>query len=1163
MTDIAAGYSLSDRYVRTEGQVLLTGIQALARLPIDQLRLDRAAGRNTAAFLSGYPGSPLGGYDLEVARAVKLVPDLAVVLQPAVNEELGATAVMGSQLAPGRPDALYEGVVGFWYGKGPGVDRAGDALRHAVFAGTNPKGGAVALVGDDPAAKSSTLPSSSDATMVDLHMPVLFPGTIQECLELGLHAVAISRAAGVWSALKIVTAVADGSGLVNLPVLDEEPIIPTIDVGGKPYACEPSAVLLGPRMLELEREFREIRLPLAERYGVENGLNRIAVNPPDAWIGLISTGYTYYQMLDALRRLGLPDERSIADAGIRLLHLRMPIPFDRSIVREFARGLDDIVVVEEKNPTLETLVRDALYGTPDRPSVVGKDSEDGRTFLPSWGMLDADAMISPLRERLSVRLADRLAPVEPESVAARRLIPLSTSRSPFFCSGCPHNWGTKVPDGALVGAGIGCHGMTMLMDEARVGETTGVSAMGTEGTVWIGMAPFVGTDHYFQNFGDGTFFHSGQLSLQYAVAAGAHMTFKILYNGTVAMTGGQDAPGSMSVPDLVTLLLTHGVTKVAITTEDPDRYESVGLPSGVQVHDRDDIVAVQEDLRDQPGVTVLIHDQHCAAELRRSRRRGKLQMPGQRIVINHRICEGCGDCGDVSNCLSVQPIETPFGRKTTIDQASCNFDYSCVKGDCPAFMTVDPSGARESTEALTPGGEVPDPVTDPSVDLVRVRMAGIGGTGIVTVAQIAATAAMFDGWGVHGLDQTGLSQKAGPVVSDVILSRGEASASNLIGVGEADLILGFDALAAAGDKAIAAGDPQRTVVIASSHPTPTGAMVSHPEMPYPDQGSLAERFAAFSRADSNRYVEASVLADALVGSASQANVFLLGVAVQAGGLPLSVESIERAIDLNGVAVDANLAAFDWGRRWAHDAAAVEALATPGDGRGVGATTSDLPRNLARRLDEITDDTPLRDVLSLLTADLVAYQDAKYASSFLDEVARARDAERRVSADSTVLTETVARSVHKLMAYKDEYEVARLMLAPEADEIVESVGGTGAAFHWHLHPPMLKALGLDKKIPIGSWATPAIKALRAGKRLRGTRLDPFGRTEMRRLERELPGEFRAALAEVYPALTTENHAEAVAFANLPDLVRGYEDLKLRRAAEYRDKLSAALEGFRTS
>jgi indolepyruvate ferredoxin oxidoreductase len=1163
MTDIAAGYSLSDRYMRTEGQVLLTGIQALARLPIEQLRLDRAAGRNTAAFLSGYPGSPLGGFDQEVARAARLVPDLTIVLQPGVNEELGATSVMGSQLAAGRPDALYEGVVGFWYGKAPGVDRASDALRHAVFAGTSPNGGAVALVGDDPAAKSSTLPSSSDATMVDLHMPVLYPGTIQECLELGLHAVAISRAAGLWSAMKIVTAVADGSGLVRLPVLAEELIIPTIEVGGRPYVCKPSAVLLGPRMLELEREFREIRLPLAERYGVENRLNSIPVNPSDAWIGLVSTGYTYYQMLEALRRLGLPDEASIADAGIRLLHLRMPIPFDRSIVRQFARGLDDIVVVEEKNPTLETLVRDALYGTPDRPSVVGKNSEDGRTLLPAWGMLDADAMVSPLRERLSVRLADRLAPVEAESVAARKLIPLSANRSPFFCSGCPHNWGTKVPEGSLVGAGIGCHGMTLLMDEERVGETTGITAMGNEGSAWAGMAPFVETDHYFQNFGDGTFFHSGQLSLQYAVAAGLHMTFKILYNGTVAMTGGQNAPGNMSVPDLVTLVLTHGVTKVAITTEDPGRYKSVDLPRGVQVHDRDDIVAVQEDLRDQTGVTVLIHDQHCAAELRRSRRRGKLQMPGQRIVINHRICEGCGDCGDVSNCLSVQPVETPFGRKTTIDQASCNFDYSCVKGDCPAFMTVDPTGADESTGALTPGGEVPDPVTDPSVDLVRVRMAGIGGTGIVTVAQIVATAAMFDGWEVSGLDQTGLSQKAGPVVSDVIFSRGAANASNLIGVGEADLILGFDALAAAGDNVVNAGDPQRTAVIASTHPTPTGAMVSHPERPYPDQAFLAERFAAFSRAASNRYVEASVLADALVGSASQANVFLLGVAVQAGELPLSVDAIEQAIDLNGVAVEANLAAFGWGRRWAHDAAAVEALATPNTGGGIGPTATDLSRKLTRRLEEITDDAALRAVLSLLTADLVGYQDAGYASSFLDEVAKARNAERRVSADSTVFTETVARSVHKLMAYKDEYEVARLMLAPAANEMVESVGGAGATFHWHLHPPMLKALGLDKKIPIGSWATPAIKALRAGKRLRGTRLDPFGRTEMRRLERELAREFRAALAEVYPALTTDNHAEAVAMANLPDLVRGYEDLKLRRVAEYRLELSAALEGFRTT
>ncbi|MEL6983287.1 MAG: indolepyruvate ferredoxin oxidoreductase family protein, partial [Actinomycetota bacterium] len=738
--------------------------------------------------------------------------------------------------APGRPDATYEGVVGIWYGKAPGLDRAGDALRHGAFAGASPKGGAVVLVGDDPACKSSTMPSSSDATLVDLHMPILYPGTIAECLELGLHAVAMSRATGLWSSMKIVTPIADGSGTLTLPALADDPIIPIVEVDGQRWECRPSAQFLGPRMLEVEREFREIRLPLAMRYGIDNGLNRITADPADAWIGLVSTGFTYQQMLAALRQLGLPDEEAIRNAGIRILQLRMPVPFDADLVRRFARGLDEIVVVEEKNPTLEWLIKDALYGGPDQPLVVGKTHEDGTTLMRSWGMLDADAMVDGLRSRLSARLADRLRPEATEP--ARTLIPLAVNRTPFFCSGCPHNWGTKVPDDALVGAGTGCHGMTLLMDPERVGEGVGITAMGNEGVQWIGMEPFVEADHLFQNYGDGTYFHSAQLALQNCIGAGKHMTFKILYNGTVAMTGGQDSTAELGVGELATILLAQGVAKVAITAEDVGRYRTIELPKGVDVHDREHIVEVQEELRRVPGVTVLIHDQYCAAELRRGRRRGTLTMPTRRVVINHRICEGCGDCGDVSNCLSVQPVQTPLGRKTTIDQASCNLDDSCLKGDCPAFMTVEPGSGDASTSSPAIGRPtdepadgplVPDPVWIAPDDLVRIRLAGIGGTGVVTVAQILATAAMFDGWEVRGLDQTGLSQKAGPVISDVVLARAGEGSSNLVGRGQADLLLGFDALVAAGDAAIAGADPDRTVVVASTTTTPTGAMITSPD----------------------------------------------------------------------------------------------------------------------------------------------------------------------------------------------------------------------------------------------------------------------------------------------------------------------------------------------
>jgi len=1166
--DKLAGYQLSDRYMRTDGPVLLTGVQALARLPIEQLRRDRDAGLDTAAFLSGYPGSPLGGFDQEVARALRLAPELPIVHEPAVNEELGATAVMGSQLAPGRPDATREGVVGFWYGKAPGVDRAGDALRHGAFAGASPKGGAVVLVGDDPACKSSTMPSSSDATLVDLHMPILYPGTIAECLELGLHAVAMSRATGLWSSMKIVTPIADGSGTVELPALRADPVIPTVEIDGQRWECRPSAHFLGPRMLEVEREFREVRLPLATRYGIDNALNRVTADPSDAWIGLVATGFTYQQMLAALRQLGFPDERAIAAAGIRLLQLRMPVPFDADLVRRFARGLDEIVVVEEKNPTLEWLIKDALYGGQDQPLVVGKTNEDGTTLMRAWGMLDADAMVDGLRHRLSARLADRL-PSRPEE-PARQLIPLEVNRTPFFCSGCPHNWGTKVPDDALVGAGTGCHGMTLLMDPARVGEGVGITAMGNEGVQWIGMEPFVETDHLFQNYGDGTFFHSAQLALQNCIGAGKHMTFKILYNGTVAMTGGQDSTAELGVGELATILLAQGVTKVAVTAEDPGRYRSIDLPKGVEVTDRDHIIEVQEDLRATPGVTVLIHDQYCAAELRRGRRRGTLTMPTRRVVINHRICEGCGDCGDVSNCLSVQPVETPLGRKTTIDQASCNFDESCMKGDCPAFMTVE-TGDRTGEVASGlqgPDVVVADPTPTTPTDLIRIRLAGIGGTGVVTVAQILATAAMFDGWEVRGLDQTGLSQKAGPVISDVVLARPGVGSSNLVGAGQADLLLGFDALVAASDSSIAGANPERTAVVASTTTTPTGAMITAPATSYP-VGSIERRLAEAGRPDQQRLVDATALASALVGSSAAANIFLLGVAVQAGNVPVSIEALERAIELNGVSVEANLDALDWGRRWTVDPAAIESLAPASMRSGPDPTSlvtvTDLSAAMSDRVQSITAGGPptLLDLLELLTADLVDYQDEAYATSFLGHVERAGQAERAVAPDSWALTEAVARNLHKLMAYKDEYEVARLLLLPEADEAARAVGGDDREVMWHLHPPMLSALGLDRKLPVGSWGRPAMRALRASKRLRGTRLDPFGRTEMRRLERRLPDEYRRAMDQVYRNLRADDLALAIEIAGLPDGIRGYEGLKLRRAAEYRSTMADALDRFASS
>ena len=1158
-------YRLEDRYQAREGRILLTAIQALARIPVEQLWRDREAGLNTAAFLSGYPGSPLGGFDLEVARMKRQVPDLPIVHQPAVNEELGAAAVMGSQLTAERPDARYDGVVGIWYGKAPGLDRAGDALRHGVFAGSSSHGGAVVLVGDDPVAKSSTMPSSSDAALVDLHMPVLYPGTIAECLELGLHAVAMSRASGLWSSMKIVTPVADGNGTVDLPVLRQEPIIPTVEIDGKPWREHPNAVFLGQRMVAVEREFREVRLPLAYQYGVDNALNRVSVDPEDAWIGLVSTGFTYYQMLEALRRLGFADEQAIANAGIRVLHLRMPVPFDKALVQHFARGLREVVVIEEKNPTLEWLIKDALYATSERPAVVGKTHEDGQELMPSWGRLDADAIVEGLRERLAPRLADKMKPARTESDTRRAkaggrrdLIPLAVNRTPFFCSGCPHNWGTKVPEGSLMGSGTGCHGMSMLMDTDRVGETIGGAAMGTEGSQWIGMAPFVETEHILQNFGDGTYFHSGQLALQAAIGAGVSMTFKILYNDTVAMTGGQEPSHRVAVPELAVILLAQGVKRVLITTDDERGYNRSVLPAGVDVWDRRRIIEAQEVLAAIDGVTVLIHDQACAAELRRSRKRGQIKTPKTRVLINHRICEGCGDCGDVSNCLSVEPVDTPLGRKTAIDQASCNFDMSCLDGDCPSFMTVKVSGTQPFTSPEPP--ELPAPPTKELGDLVTIRMAGIGGTGVVTVAQVLATAAMFDGWDVRGLDQTGLSQKAGPVISDLTLAGSGIGSSNLIGTGEATVILAFDELVAASDGSVAAGAEGHTYVVGSEHRTPTGRMISDTEIAYPTEAVLHERLNARSRGEASTWVDNVALCEQLVGDVAPANVFLLGVAVQEGLIPVAPSSIDQAIELNGVAVAMNLAAFAWGRAWAVHQADTEATgadaARAADPTSV-VTVPDLPSDLDTRVAAL--DEEVRPLVEMRVSDLVAYQNRSYAARYLGTVESVHERDSALHGSFT-LTSAVAHNLHRLMAYKDEYEVARLMLLPEARIEAEAIAGQRAKVTWRLHPPVLRAVGMKRKIRFGRWTKPMIRMLRSGRRLRGTSFDPFGRAHVRRLERGLRDEYFMTIETLLSGLTAANYDNAVEIAELPNTVRGYESLKVTRAAEYREHLSTALAEY---
>ncbi|HEB88581.1 MAG TPA: indolepyruvate ferredoxin oxidoreductase family protein, partial [Deltaproteobacteria bacterium] len=912
-------YSLDDRYLADHGPVFLTGIQALARLPLEQLRADRRNGLKTAALVSGYPGSPLGGYDRAVAAAARLASDLPVHCRPAMNEEYAASAVMGSQLAAMQPDCLHDGIVGLWYGKAPGVDRASDALRHAVYAGASMRGGAVAIVGDDPAAKSSTIPSSSAGVLADMHVPLLYPGDPGEALDLGRHAIALSRLTGLWSALKIVADVADATASVELHPERIVPILPRLE--GRVYEHAPNGNLLTPRTLGVEQEIFEVRYQLARDYASANRLNLVTVDPSDAWIGIVSSGITYREVREAFARLGLRSDAEIEACGIRLLKMAMPMPFNPRTVRDFARGLSEVLVIEEKRPGVESLVKDALYGQADRPRVLGKFDESGEVLVPGHGALDADLVMGVLRRRLGERLKDRLAPVREPVIAT--IPPLPVSRTPFFCSGCPHNRSTQAPPGALVGAGIGCHTMALLMDEERVGDIGGLGCMGNEGVQWIGMSDFLERNHFIQNLGDGTFFHSGQLAIQASVAAGVNVTYKLLYNGTVAMTGGQEPQAKLGVAEIAAILLKQGVSEVLVTTDDVERVKREALPPGVEVWYRDRIVEAQERLARVPGTTVLIHDQACAAELRRARSRGRAPIPAERVFINHRICEGCGDCGRISNCLSVQPIETPFGRKTTIDQTTCNFDYSCLEGDCPAFLTVtrpDPGSApvvRKDAPGLVElpafAEELADPPRIVPEEEFAMRITGIGGTGVVTVAQIIGTAAMLDGYHVRGLDQIGLSQKAGPVVSDLRFSRTEPTSTNRLGAGQADLLLAFDQLVAASEKGLLVADPDRTTVVGSTSRTPTGEMITHPEIELPSPERLCERIAAVTRREAQSWADAAAVTGDLFGLSTVANVFVVGMAMQAGCLPVSAHRIEEAIRLNGVAIEANLAAFRWGR----------------------------------------------------------------------------------------------------------------------------------------------------------------------------------------------------------------------------------------------------------
>ncbi len=1144
--------SLDDKYLLREGRIFLSGVQALVRVPLDQQRADHAAGLHTGTFISGYQGSPLGTFDQELLRIRGLWAEHELHLQPAVNEELGATAVWGSQLAAAIKGAKVDGVVGLWYGKNPGLDRAADAIRHANLCGVGPTGGAVALVGDDPGCKSSTLPSASEAMLASLLLPTLWPGNVQEVLDLGRHAVALSRASGLWTGFKIVTNVADAAGTAEVSPERVTPVIPEVLRSGRRYVHRPNPVMLAPDSLISERNLFDVRLEIARAYSRVNALNRVTVDGPGAWLGVAAAGKTYADLIQAFADLGL-DELSLKAAGVRVLKLGMVWPLEEATVREWAQGLQELLVVEDKLPFLETAVKDVLYGVSEPPRVVGKRDEEGRVLLPAEGELDADLIASAIASRL------RLRGIRVESVVARmakieeahraKLVPLPVVRTPFFCSGCPHNSSTVAADDALVGAGIGCHTMVLLNRDGR-GMITGITQMGGEGAQWIGMSPFLEEQHFVQNLGDGTFHHSGSLAVRASVAAGTNVTYKLLANGSVAMTGAQRIQGGMSVAELTHWFALEGVKQVVVTTEDLARYDRVELSPIATVRPREHMLQVQKELAGVAGTTVLIHDQACAAENRRLRKRGKLEEPRKRAVINERVCEGCGDCGAKSSCLSVQPVETEFGRKTQIHQASCNKDFSCLEGDCPSFLTVIPGKAREHVIPAPPA-DLPEPemLVDPTD--FTLRMIGIGGTGVVTVSQILSMAAHLEGKHAWGLDQTGLSQKGGPVVSDVRLSTEPIAGANKASAAHVDLYLGLDLLGAANPRNLRTADPARTIAVVSTGAVPTGKMVVDPTVGFP---ALEDAFAAINgrtRAADNVFLDAQRLSERLFGDHLPANMIALGAAFQRGALPVAAGSIEAAIRLDATAVEKSLTAFAWGRACvaAPDAvAALEGVAS----RLVAEPVSAEGRALIARVGA-TAGSELRRLLELRVPELIAYQSAAYAARYVAFVGEVLQAERRLGgADDGALaiTEAVARMHFKLLAYKDEYEVARLHL--DALEKIRAEHGEEAELRFRLQPPVLRALGMHRKLELGEWFVPALGGLRRMKRLRGTRLDPFGRTAVRRVERALPAEYEEAVRGALAHLTPATSPLVAELAELPDVIRGYEEIKLRGVARWREE-----------
>ena len=1142
--------SLDDKYTLRKGHAFMTGIQSLVRLPMVQRELDLKAGLNTAGYISGYRGSPLGGYDQQLEQNTKLLDEFHVKFQPGVNEDLAATALWGTQQSGLGGEGKYDGVFGIWYGKGPGVDRSGDVLRHANYAGTSKFGGVLALMGDDHTAESSTVCNQSEFAMVDALIPVLNPSGVQEVFDFGIYGWALSRFSGCWVGLKCLHDTVEATASIDVDVERLKVVIPddynfpedglNIRFPDTPHAQD--------------QRMHEYKMDAVRAFCRANKLDRTIWQGGRAKIGVVTVGKSYLDTRLAFEELGI-DETEAERLGVRLYKVAMPWPLELEGILEFAEGLDLIIVVEEKRALIEPQIKEMLYDASQRPQVIGKLDETGEALFRTAGALDPNHIAATIGRRIlnfrgDADLKNHLH--EMESRLDTSLLPQeSMVRLPYFCSGCPHNTSTVVPEGSIAMAGIGCHYMVQWMDR----NTLGFTHMGAEGANWVGQSPFSTRKHIFQNIGDGTYFHSGIMAIRAAVSSGINITYKILYNDAVAMTGGQGFDGPMSVQSIIQQMFAEGAKQVTVVSDDPDKFtQSSGIPPNVKVYDRKELDFVQREMREIEGVTVLIYEQVCAAEKRRRRKRGMIPDPPRRIFINDDVCEGCGDCGVKSNCVSVLPLETQFGRKRVIDQSACNKDYSCVNGLCPSFVSVVGGKMRKNSPSVNTNGtwsSLPDPVLPQINGTYNIVLTGVGGTGLVTIGALLGMAAHIENRGVGILDMIGLAQKGGAVLSHLRIGNSPDDIhSPRIASQGADLVIGGDLVVTGGQKTLSVIKSGHTKLVVNSYELITGDFTKNADMLFPSL-KIKQSIQQFAGSDHTEFLDASRLATALIGDTIATNIFMLGFAYQRGLIPLEQSSIEKAMEINGLSVEGNKLAFLWGRRTAHDGKRVSEL-TSSIVAGFG--LKDPPEGLDELIQHRAD--VLRD-----------YQNKSYVQRYLHLVERVRTLEIDRVPGSTEFTEAVASYYFKLLAYKDEYEVARLYTNGDFMQKIKGRFEGDYKLKLHLAPPLFSSRDAHSGEPVktayGAWILSAMNLLARFKFLRGTAFDPFGKTSERKMERRLIEEYEQTIEELLRGLSKKNHALAVEIARIPEQIRGYDLVKQKHVESAKSQKNELLKEFRSN